>query len=109
MNPISTSDFCVNSKNSWDEIRRKMDCESYFNVLSGNRESERFGKKEKEIALDASRHITRIIFQERKESLLDIKFLLIADNKEIIIIKRAESSTRKKVKERPNHPVSKSP
>lgn len=32
-----------------------------------NRKSERFGKKEKEIALDASRHITGIIFQEQKK------------------------------------------
>lgn len=67
MNPTSASDFCVNSKNSWDEIRGKMDRESYFNVLSGNRESKRFGKEEKEIALDASRHITGIIFQEQKK------------------------------------------
>lgn len=61
-----------NSKNSWDEIRGKKDRMRKLFLTLFCREMERFRKRERERekklhALDASRHITEIIFREQKE------------------------------------------
>lgn len=49
MNPISASDFCINSKNSWDEIRGKMDCEVILTFCQGIGKAKDLVRKKKKL------------------------------------------------------------
>lgn len=49
MNPISASDFCVNSKNSWNEIRGKMDREVILTFCQGIGKAKDLVRKKKKL------------------------------------------------------------